>query len=110
MPAIISVGVMAPGRTGDGMVPTSIDDLAGEAGGDDEARPGAHRLIDLAGIDDGSGADGDPAVTGHGLDGGWGGIGTEGHLGDRKATDDQPVGDGWGSGGVMDDDYWDDQM
>jgi len=28
----------------------------------------------------------------------------------RKVTDDQPVGDGWGGGGVMDDDYWDDQM
>ena len=28
----------------------------------------------------------------------------------NQAADDQPVGDGWGSGGVMDDDYWDDQM
>lgn len=101
---------MAPGRTGMAWCRHRSTTSRERPGGDDEARPGAHRLIDLAGIDDGSGADGDPAVTGHGLDGGWGGIGTEGHLGDRKATDDQPVGDGWGSGGVMDDDYWDDQM
>ena len=92
------------------MVSAPIDDLAGEAGGDDESCPGTHRLIDLTRADDGSGADNDPAVAGHGLDGGRGGISTESYFGDRKAADDQPVRDGWGSGGVMNDDYRDDEV
>jgi len=41
------------------MVSAAVDDLTGQAGRDDEGRSRAHRLVDLTGIDDGSGSDHD---------------------------------------------------
>lgn len=92
------------------MVTAAVDDLAGQARGDDERRSCAHRLVNLTGIDDGSGSDHDASVLGHRLDGGGCGVGTEGDLGDGKSTVDETVGDGRGGGGVMDDDHWDDEI
>ena len=92
------------------MVSAAVDDLTGQAGRDDEGRSRAHRLVDLTGIDDGSGSDHDVPVLGHRLDGGGGGVGAEGHLGDGEPAVDETVGDGRGGGGVMDDDHRDDEI
>ena len=45
------------------MVPAAVDDLTGQAGRDDEGRSRAHRLVDLTGIDNGSGSDHDAPAS-----------------------------------------------